>query len=72
MKGRQHRAGKQRNACPTGKIRYRDRQSALQVIHGAKSGSGAGAVAGRKIPIRAYECATCKGWHLTSQADRFA
>lgn len=25
---------------------------------------------GRKLPIRAYPCPFCNGWHLTSQAKR--
>lgn len=25
---------------------------------------------GRKLPIRAYRCPLCRGWHLTSQAKR--
>lgn len=24
----------------------------------------------KKVPIRAYECDTCSGWHLTSKPDR--
>ncbi|WP_369214991.1 hypothetical protein [Streptomyces flavofungini] len=48
--------------CPTGKLRYRDRigaQYALAVLRNRTSW--------RRRETRAYHCATCRGWHLTSK-----
>lgn len=49
--------------CPSGKRRYRDRigaQLALAVIRHRRTS--------RRRETRAYRCATCHGWHLTSKA----
>lgn len=51
--------------CPkTGKIRYRDEASARLVVKRAKSRDG------KPVPIRAYPCDLCGGWHTTSQPLR--
>jgi hypothetical protein len=47
-----------------GKLRYRTRSSAEHalahlIVHGNPS----------QVPVRAYRCNSCDGWHLTS--DRF-
>ena len=46
------------------KVRYRDKQLALQVVrHFARNGT-------RDVkPIRAYQCNACNGWHITSQEN---
>ncbi len=45
----------------TGKIRYKDEQSAALVVHRAVSNGF------RKVPVRWYWCEFCNGWHTTSQ-----
>lgn len=45
--------------CPSGKARYRDRQSAVVVLRNVQQRGG--------LLTRAYRCEMCKGWHLTSQ-----
>ncbi len=50
-------------ACPTGKIRYRDRIAALLAIASTRRTDGPKRAKGEK---RAYRCPQCHGWHLTS------
>ncbi len=45
--------------CPSGKVRYRDHQSAVMVLRNVQGRGGDLA--------RAYQCPMCQGWHLTSQ-----
>lgn len=52
------RAKKQR--CK-GKRRYRDHPEAMRSLRGFKNGSRRDV-----IPVRAYSCDVCHGWHLTS------
>lgn len=54
-------------ACPSGKIRYRDRVGALLALAAAQRKDGPGRP---KIEKRAYPCPDCRGWHLTSKAGR--
>lgn len=51
-----------RKACPTRKVRFRDHESAVRALRQTRD-RGAD-----KLPVRAYECNLCHGWHLTSQA----
>lgn len=47
--------------CRSRKRRYRDHAEAVRALQSAaRSGHD-------YIPIRAYECDTCGGWHLSSQ-----
>ncbi len=48
------------------KRRFRDHAEALAMLRRIAKRSTR-----EKHPIRAYECVYCKGWHITSQADRF-
>lgn len=53
-----------RPRCITGKFRYRDRiaaQLALATIDDTDP---------KRREKRAYRCPLCRGWHLTSQAQR--
>jgi hypothetical protein len=47
-----------------GKRRYRDHQEATRALHHfAVNGT-------RDVkPVRAYQCPTCNGWHITSRAE---
>ena len=47
--------------CPSGKTRFRDHTSAATALAVAERRSTRAVV-----PVRAYECPTCQGWHLTS------
>lgn len=59
------RIGRDSRRCErTGKIRYRDEKSARTVIRRAKRADD------RPVPIRAYYCTHCAGWHLTKQEKR--
>ena len=52
-------------ACQSGKVRYPDHHAAVAALHTIASRST------REVKAsRAYECPTCKGWHLTSRALR--
>lgn len=57
-------ARSKRSACPTRKVRYRDHESAVRALRGVAGSARA------KIPVRAYRCNLCQGWHLTSQTQR--
>lgn len=57
--------------CPKGKVRYRDKREALEVLHVLK------VTADRQVraygmtqrhECRVYECDACRGYHTTSQA----
>jgi hypothetical protein len=59
MRRHLHHAG----SCRSGKVRWKDHSSAaraMKLIH-------AQSVTGRQLPIRVYQCPTCRGWHLTSE-----
>lgn len=49
-------------ACPSGKVRYPDHQSAAGALVALSHSTRA------KVPVRTYACDMCRGWHLTSQA----
>jgi hypothetical protein len=53
-----------RTACPSGKVRYRDRVAALLAMASAHRSDGSRRA---KIEKRAYPCPDCHGWHLTSR-----
>jgi len=55
---------KGRRACPTGKVRFRDRQSAAEALHRSKVSTR------QVVPVRCYECPLCHGFHLTSRNER--
>lgn len=57
---------KRRRVEACGKRRFRDGDEAKIALSTIRS---AGAEVRAKTPVRAYECETCKGWHLTSQAS---
>jgi hypothetical protein len=68
-KGRKRR-GRRRvysQAC-RGKIRYRDRAEAIEVLHAVEAGQRQGRQRGETVPQRAYYCDGCHGWHLTKRA----
>lgn len=48
-----------------GKVRYRDKKSALQVLRSAQAAAALHPGSDRREK-RAYRCPTCNGWHLTS------
>lgn len=48
-----------------GKRRYRDKADALRTVRGIALDSTR-----EKIPVRAYECPVCNGWHISSKPDR--
>lgn len=57
--------------CSMGKVRYRDKQEALNTLHKIQvkalyEQSDAGQTKRREC--RAYECDCCHGFHLTSKA----
>lgn len=58
------RSAKKR-ACKSGKVRFRDHQSATRALRTARARSSR-----EVVPQRAYECPMCKGWHLTSEELR--
>jgi hypothetical protein len=52
-----------RGWCPSGKRRFRDHESAQRAVRDISARSHRA-----RVPVRSYECALCKGWHLTSAA----
>lgn len=63
------------NTCPdTGKIRYRDHHAATLALTGmrrVRSLAERDGVPTKRMENRSYKCHMCKGWHLTSQGQRF-
>ncbi len=58
---------KKAGGCSSGKVRYRDRVSALL----ARANIGRTDSSHRpKSERRAYWCPQCRGWHLTSEPRR--
>ncbi len=61
--------------CPaTGKIRFRDKREAQAALHQAVATRQLRETDGhtcRRQERRMYECASCSGWHLTSQTTEF-
>lgn len=56
--------------CPSGKRRFRDHPEAVEALHhsqliGAEQLRLVGTTNRREC--RAYDCASCRGWHLTSR-----
>lgn len=64
---------KKPHSCPkTGKVRFRDQHQATQAlerIHKNKSRAESKGVETKRREQRSYYCASCEGWHLTSQPD---
>jgi hypothetical protein len=58
---------KQRQHCWTGKVRFRKESQALQEL--ARIQEIAEYAVMDKVPVRAYSCSSCDGWHLTSQPE---
>lgn len=58
--------------CRTsGKTRFRDRKEALEALHALRYKTAVtGLPEGHHLPVRAYKCPDCSGWHLTSKAAR--
>jgi hypothetical protein len=50
-----------RARCESGKLRYRTRVSAFDALAEAQASGSP-----KREEARAYECADCGGWHLTS------
>jgi len=61
--------------CPaSGKVRYGERKDIkLEMRQAASDRSQARLdnVACSRREVRSYSCSDCRGWHLTSQQDRF-
>lgn len=59
------------HGCPTGKKRFRDKRDAVSFLHHAATArcvaEQVGAVTDHRA-VRSYECALCRGYHVTSQA----
>jgi len=53
-----------RKACPSGKIRYKTRNDTKTAIAGGRQNRADGK---DYVPVRAYPCNLCNGFHLTSQ-----
>lgn len=56
----------------TGKVRWPDGKSAVDVLHRASTAAHWAAVNGedsRRNEVRHYRCAHCKGFHTTSQLE---
>lgn len=60
--------------CPNcNKVRFRDKQEALDAVHAAVTNRRFAEVDGSSTARqerRAYPCSSCHGWHLTSQESR--
>lgn len=52
----------------TGKVRFRDRRQAQDALQPIAWRRVAGTAPARRQEVRAYECDSCDGWHLTSIA----
>jgi hypothetical protein len=52
-------------ACPTKKVRYRDRLSAQIALADTSRRH-----ASKREEARVYSCSMCRGWHLTSAPKR--
>jgi len=56
---------RRRRTCPTGKVRYRDHEAAVNALYRlAKSSTR------DDVPRRSYLCPVCKGWHVTKKRER--
>lgn len=62
---RKARKRNRQRSCDTGKRRYRDQSEAIGSIHVFQVHSQR-----QTIPVRAYECEWCQGWHTTSWSTR--
>lgn len=55
---------KKKRTCPSGKVRFPDRQSAVHALHKIRNNDR------RQVtPVRAYMCPLCHGAHLTHQKE---
>lgn len=71
--GTVHRRASLRDCQHTGKRRFRDHQEAVVALHkavAARARADAHDVVTARRERRAYFCASCNGWHLTSQPLR--
>jgi len=58
-------------ACVCNKVRYRDHKEAVRTLHHMSRLRWQAEIDGvpcRRREVRAYACALCGGFHLTSQA----
>ena len=61
---------KLRGLCPEGKVRYKDRQMAIEALHRMQNlASWAVELTGKtaRAEKRYYFCVKCNGYHVTSQ-----
>lgn len=58
--------------CPvTGKVRWPDGKSAVEMLHSARNAATRASALGfesRRREVRHYFCPSCKGFHTTSQS----
>lgn len=57
----------------SGKVRFRDKREATRAVHqavAARHNAAAIGVKSSRQERRAYWCSECKGWHMTSSANR--
>lgn len=62
---------KLKGRCSSGKIRYRDRQEAIQSLHFIETGrkfDQEDGIETKRTEKRTYKCPECSGIHLTSIA----
>lgn len=58
LKNHASKSGAPKNrGCTSGKVKYRDKGSAMDAALGASLSYG--------LPMRTYDCDKCGGWHLT-------
>ncbi|GAA1593756.1 hypothetical protein GCM10009678_89940 [Actinomadura kijaniata] len=69
MTRRRSRPRGHRAACPTGKVRFRDRIAATLALATIQRNDRPGR---DKLEARVYRCPSCGGWHLTSGKSRVA
>lgn len=72
-KGR-HGAPALTRCAATGKVRHPEKRSATTTLHHFAAGRAfaeADHMVSRRQECRAYKCAACHGWHLTSQGEHF-
>ena len=62
---RHNTAPKRRSSCPTGKNRWATAEDAEAEIVRIRATTDRA-----QVPVRAYPCDQCAGWHLTSQQRR--
>jgi hypothetical protein len=72
--GKRSHARRHLSRCPIfGKVRFRDKREALEAVHAAittRRFAEADSLETARQERRTYRCASCHGWHLTSQESR--